>query len=298
MDAAAASKWCEDENVPVETGLVIEVKGEVWTEEKLFQVLKTLSTDKKFWVIDTKVDNTNPHTYALCEWRNELPDCFRNPSVRTIDSVELILIHPTGEQDSPTSSSTLSPTGVTGQKEKGSNTTPLKDISPELCAVLREIVAQCKKDSPDYPMTGYRKLRTFSGRHPVPSSEDGFEEWMDHATQALEEWRVPEQHKKQRIMESLRGPVLEAIRNLKLSKDNCTAQDYLDILQNVFGRTENISELHSQLEHCFQKKGEKLSKFVGRLDKILHQILLKKGIDPRAVDETRVQQVIRGAHNP
>ncbi|XP_040214464.1 paraneoplastic antigen Ma1 homolog [Rana temporaria] len=117
---------------------------------------------------------------------------------------------------------------------------------------------------------------------------------MDHATQALEEWGVPEKHKKQRIMESLRGPALEAMRNLKLSKDNCTAQDYLDVLQNVFGRTENTSELHYQLEHCFQKKGEKLSEFVGRLDKILHQILLK-GIDPREVDKAQIQQVIRGA---
>ena len=146
---------------------------------------------------------------------------------------------------------------------KGSIKAPLKDFNSELCAVLEEIIAQCKKDTPDCLTTGYRRLRPFSGRHPVPSSEDGFEEWMDHAVQALEEWGIPEKNKKQRIMESLRGPALEAIRNLKHSKDNCAAQDYLDVLQNVFGRTEDISELRCQLEHCFQKKGE----CVSRLDR-------------------------------
>ena len=109
---------------------------------------------------------------------------------------------------------------------------------------------------------------------------------MDHAVQALEEWGIPEKNKKQRIMESLRGPALEAIRNLKHSKDDCTAQDYLDVLQNVFGRTEDISELRCQLEHCFQRKGEKLSEFVSCLDKILHRMLVKKGLDSKQMLST------------
>ncbi|XP_040178138.1 paraneoplastic antigen Ma2 homolog [Rana temporaria] len=295
MDAAAASKWCKEENVTLKNGLVVEIKGEVWTEERLLPVLRTLSADRKPWIVDMRADSTNPQTYALCEWKTELPDCFKGASVNTPDCVELVLIHPTEEQDGPTSSSAPAPKGPKEQKTKGPDPTSLKTLGPELCAVLGEIVAQCKKDSADYLITGYRKLRTVSGRQPVPSSKDGFEKWLDHATQALEEWEVPERHKKQRLMESLREPALEAIRNLKLSKRDCAAQDYLDVLQSVFGRTENASELHYQLEHCFQKPGEKLPEFVGRLDKILHQILLKKGIDPRQVDKIRAQQVIRGA---
>ncbi|XP_040183683.1 paraneoplastic antigen Ma2 homolog [Rana temporaria] len=303
MDAAAATMWCIDEGVPVAKGLVIEVRGEAWDEEEVLLIMETLSPSQKLWVMNSRVDDTNPHTYALYKWADRVPDCLKKPSVKTTNGTEPFLIQP--EQDSAvpsyssaiplTSPSTPAPMGAPGKTVKGAAKTPLKDINPELCAVLEEIVAQCKKDPPDCLITRYRKLRAFSGRYPVPSSEDGFEEWMDQVTQALKEWGIPENNKKQRIMESLRGPALEAIRNLKLSKDNCTAQDYLEVLQNVFGRIEDISELRCQLEHCFQKKGEKLSEFVSRLDKILHRMLLKKGIDPKAMDKTRFQQVVKGA---
>ncbi|XP_040214352.1 paraneoplastic antigen Ma2 homolog [Rana temporaria] len=303
MDAAAAAKWCTDEGVPIKKGLVIEVRGEVWDEKETSSVLETLCQGQKFWVINSKVDTTHPHTYTLCEWRDRVPDCLKVSSVKTINGKEFFLMQPEQESAVPssssatssTSSNTLAPKGAFGKTVKGSAKAPLKDLNPELCAVLEEIVAQCKKDSTDCLVTGYRKLRAFSGKHPVPSSEDGFEEWIDQAPQALEEWGIPEKNKKQRIMESLRGPALEAIRNLKLSKDDCTAQDYLDVLHNVFGRIEDISELRCQLEHCFQKKGEKLSEFVSRLDKILHRMLLKKGIEPKDVDKIRFQQVVRGA---
>ena len=295
MDPVAAAEWCKEENVIVENGLVVEIKGEAWTEEKLLPVLRALSTDRKFWVIDIKTDTTAPHTYALCEWRKGVPDYFNGNSVKTIDQTELFLIHPGVPIAGPSSTTPGVSSQEKGVQEGHPESSPLSTFSSELCAVLGEIVAKCSRDSSSYLMTGYRKLRTFSGKQPVPSAEDGFEEWLDTATQALEEWEVPEQHKKQRITESLRGPALEAVRNLKLSKKNCTAQDYLDILQDVFGRTENAAELLYQLDHCYQEEGEKLSEFIKRLDRIIHQILLKKGIDPRKIDETRARQVLKGA---
>ncbi|XP_040210458.1 paraneoplastic antigen Ma1 homolog [Rana temporaria] len=246
MDAAAAYKWCKEDNVTLKNGLVVEIKGKVWTEERLLPVLRTLSADRKLWIIDMRTDSTSPHTYALCEWKTELPDNFKGTSVKIPGSVELFLTHPAEEQGGPTSSSAPAPGGVKERKKEESDPTPLKTLGPDLRAVF---VAQCKKDSPDYLITGYRKLRTFSGRQPVPSSKDEFEECLDHATQALEEWEIPEKHKKQRIMESLKGPALEAIHSLKLSKKDCVAQDYLDVLQSVFGRTENASELHYQLDN-------------------------------------------------
>ena len=295
MDPAAAARWCREENVLIGHGLVIGIKGENWTEEQLLSVLRTYSKDRKLWVMDMRTDTTNQHTYALCEWKKGVPDHFKGTSIKTIDQVELFLIHPEGEEEDPIPTTTGGLSTEESAKKEGFSAPPLTTLSSELCAVLGEIVAKCNKDPPNYLMAGYRKLRTFSGKQPVPSVEDGFEEWLDNATQALEEWEIPEQHKKQRITESLKGPALEAVRNLKLSKKDCTAQDYLDILQDVFGRTEKVTELLYQLEHCYQKEGEKLSEFIGRLDRIIHQILLKKGLDPRKVDETRAQQVLRGA---
>uniref|UniRef100_A0A8C5MHV4 CCHC-type domain-containing protein n=1 Tax=Leptobrachium leishanense TaxID=445787 RepID=A0A8C5MHV4_9ANUR len=75
-----------------------------------------------------------------------------------------------------------------------------------------------------------------SGRNvPTLAGEETFEEWVEQAMQALDEWDVPEAQKKQRITESLKGPASEAVRILKLSKQDCTALDYLNMLQEVFG---------------------------------------------------------------
>lgn len=71
---------------------------------------------------------------------------------------------------------------------------------------------------------------------------------------------------------------------MKLSKQEYVAQDYLNILQDVFWCTEKVSDLMYQLEHTYQNEGEKLSDYMRQLDKIMHQILLKKGLDPRKVD--------------
>ncbi|XP_077334584.1 extracellular calcium-sensing receptor-like [Lithobates pipiens] len=71
--------------------------------------------------------------------------------------------------------------------------------------------------------------------------------------------------------------------------------DYLNILNDVFGCTDIVSDLIYQLEHTYQDEGEKLSEYMRRLHKIIHQILLKKGLDPQRVDEVRAKQVLRGA---
>lgn len=143
----------------------------------------------------------------------------------------------------------------------------------------------------------YQKLRPFSGRQPVPYREEDFEEWLEQATQVLDEWDIHETHKNLRITKSLRSPASEAICNLKLSKKVCVAQNYLNILQDVFGHTEKASDLLYQFEHINQNKGKKSFDYVRCLDKILHQLLLKKGLDPQELDVVCAQQVLRGAQS-
>uniref|UniRef100_A0A8C5MZ75 CCHC-type domain-containing protein n=1 Tax=Leptobrachium leishanense TaxID=445787 RepID=A0A8C5MZ75_9ANUR len=167
-------------------------------------------------------------------------------------------------------------------------------IGPEFIVAIGDLLAKCQRTSPPHTNFGYRRLRYFTGNVPTPAGEETFEEWVEQAMQALDEWDVPEAQKKQRITESLKGPASEAVRNLKLSKKDCTALDYLYILQEVFGRTEKAAELMYQYEHTYQRKGEKM-KYMRRLDKILHQILLKKGAEPATIDKIRMQQILRGA---
>lgn len=128
---------------------------------------------------------------------------------------------------------------------------PVAMIEPEVIAALEEFVAKCQKSSPIYTGSEYQKLETFFGKQPVPVSERVLRNGCKQVMQVLDEWDIPEAQKKQRITKSLRGPASEAFHNLKLSKLDCTAHDYLDILQDVFGRTEMAPDLMYQFEHTY-----------------------------------------------
>ncbi|XP_068098363.1 paraneoplastic antigen Ma1 homolog [Hyperolius riggenbachi] len=141
----------------------------------------------------------------------------------------------------------------------------------------------------------YRKLKFFSGTQPTPNGEEEFEPWLDQVFQVIEQWSVSEAVKKQQVAESLKGAVAEVIRNLRLSKRDCSARDYLKALQDVFGETETVEVLQYKFTHTYQMEGEKLSQYIRRLDRILHQLMLKKGIDSDQVDQKRVQQIFQGA---
>uniref|UniRef100_A0A8C5MMS7 CCHC-type domain-containing protein n=1 Tax=Leptobrachium leishanense TaxID=445787 RepID=A0A8C5MMS7_9ANUR len=167
---------------------------------------------------------------------------------------------------------------------------PLAMIGPEFIVAIGDLLAKCQRTSSPHTNFGYRWLRNFTGNVPTPAGEETFEEWVEQAMQALDEWDIPEAQKKQRITESLRLGSDERI--FALSQD-CTALDYLNVLQEVFGQTEKAAELMYQYEHTYQRKGEKMTEYMRRLDKILHQILLKKGAEPATIDKIRMQQILR-----
>ncbi|XP_073470220.1 paraneoplastic antigen Ma1 homolog [Aquarana catesbeiana] len=267
MDPITVVQWCEAEGARSEASVAIELPGEDWEEKHVKEVVQALSPDRKAWVIAVRPDYGTSRTYALLEWRRGVPENFQGNSVKLSDRAKFCLTHLERPGGSPSSS-----TQVKSVKAKVPTRSRLTIVEPELFTALGNFVAKCQKDNPTYPGNAYHKLNISFGRQPVPPEEGNFEEWLEQTTQALDEWDVPEAHKKQRIAESLKGPASEAIRNLKLSKRDCVAQDYLDILQDVFGRTEKVSDLIYQLEHTYQSEGEKLSEYMRRLDKIIHHI--------------------------
>ncbi|XP_040197930.1 paraneoplastic antigen Ma1 homolog [Rana temporaria] len=142
---------------------------------------------------------------------------------------------------------------------------------------------------------GYRKLQIFLGRVPRPDGEEEFESWMDQAMQAIEEWDVSEAVRRQRISESLRSPAADVSRSQKRGRPDCEAMDYIEALYTGYGRVEKLPGPMYKFEHTHQWRGEKLSDYVVRVDRILHQIILKKGIHPREVDRVRLDQTLQGA---
>lgn len=170
---------------------------------------------------------------------------------------------------------------------------PKQSVNVDILTALGQLVKDCVK--PDHEVGHYRKLRVFSGQKPVPLGEEDYDTWMDQVTQMSEEWQCAENVKKQRVVESLRGPAADTIRFLRGAKPTATLPEYLAAIDNVFGTTESGTDLLLRFRSTLQEEGEKLSDFVYRLDKLMHRMLLKKIITRDGIDTLRMEQILRGA---
>lgn len=85
------------------------------------------------------------------------------------------------------------------------------------------------------------------------------------------------------------------VQQLKRGKPDCVAVDYIKALCAGYGRVEKLPDLIYKFEHTHQWRGERLSNYDIREDRILHQIILKKGIDPREAHEVRLESILQGA---
>uniref|UniRef100_K7FJJ0 Paraneoplastic antigen Ma-like C-terminal domain-containing protein n=1 Tax=Pelodiscus sinensis TaxID=13735 RepID=K7FJJ0_PELSI len=146
---------------------------------------------------------------------------------------------------------------------------------------------------PSYEGVGYRKLRFFFGIQPTPVGEDDFESWMDQSVQMMEEWKCSDTIKRQQLAESLRGPASDVIRSLQTSTPLAGAMEYLHALDDLYGTTE--SDLYLRCHTTYQEEGEKLSQYICRLEKVLHKVLVKKGILASRLVQVRMEQILKGA---
>ena len=170
---------------------------------------------------------------------------------------------------------------------------PKPEVNMDLVNAIGRLVDKCCQGSPDGP--SYRKLRLFSGLKPVPAGEEEYDAWMEQAAQMISEWQCSDAAKKQRIVESLKGPAADIVRFLKVSNPSATATDYLAALETAYGTTESGPDLMAKFRHTYQEDGEKLSVFLYRLDKLLHRALLKGGIAAEGMNRARLEQLIKGA---
>lgn len=168
---------------------------------------------------------------------------------------------------------------------------PKTDVNMDLVTAIGKLVDKCNQVSTDVP--SYRKLKLFSGLKPVPPGEEEYEAWMEQATQMISEWQCTDAAKRQRIVESLKGPAADIVRFLKVS--TATATDDLSALDTAYGTTENGADILAKFRHTFQKEGEKLSAFLYRLDKLLHLAPLKGGIQAADMNQAWMKQLVKGA---
>ncbi|XP_063812914.1 modulator of apoptosis 1-like [Pseudophryne corroboree] len=142
---------------------------------------------------------------------------------------------------------------------------------------------------------GYRRLRSFSGILPVPAGEDNYEEWRETVHQLSEEWHCADAVKKQRLVESLRGPAREVINATRRDDPTASFRDYLAALDLEFETIENVDDMKYRLRHTYQNVGEKLTSYIYRIDRLIHRIVDRGGMTIEEVNEKRLQQLIEGA---
>ncbi|XP_063786155.1 paraneoplastic antigen Ma2 homolog [Pseudophryne corroboree] len=147
---------------------------------------------------------------------------------------------------------------------------------------------------------GYRRLRIFSGIMPVPAGEETYEMWREAAIQHSEEWQCPEHIRRQRVVESLRGPAMGVIQATRRSNPTATLRDYIEALDFSFGTLEDVGDLLARLNGTYQEYGETLTHYIYRVDRLIYKIVDKGGLSPEIVNERRLKQVLKGAltNNP
>lgn len=69
----------------------------------------------------------------------------------------------------------------------------------------------------------------------------------------------------------------------------------MQTLETAFGTTESSADFLVKLRHTFQSEGEKLSTYLLRLDKLLHCIFRKGGLQLIDMNRLCIEQVVRGA---
>uniref|UniRef100_A0A3B1J3E8 Uncharacterized protein n=1 Tax=Astyanax mexicanus TaxID=7994 RepID=A0A3B1J3E8_ASTMX len=141
----------------------------------------------------------------------------------------------------------------------------------------------------------FRRLRTFSGIIPVPSSEEPLESWMDQARMMIEESPCSHQEKRRRIMESLKGPALGLVKAVRTAEPDVTPERLLEAIESAFGTAESGEDLYFAFRLLQQHPGEKLSSFLRRLEQALTKVVRRGGLPGGRVDRARVEQLLRGA---
>ncbi|XP_004715687.1 paraneoplastic antigen Ma3 [Echinops telfairi] len=144
----------------------------------------------------------------------------------------------------------------------------------------------------------YRELRVFSGHMMSMPGALAFEVWLEHTTHVLQMWQVPEEEKRQRLMECLRGPALQVVSSLRANNPAVSVAECLQALQRVFGPLESRRVTQVKFHKARQELGEKVSSFVVRLEPLLQKAVEKNAVSRKNVNQARLNQVLDGATLP
>lgn len=303
MDADKIIAWCDDKVISVQHSIVLSEIPLDTSEADIYRALDTVKGIGKTKLRDRRHDDTGNKEFVLVECSVQLSKIAIPPQVGILDEIGPWPVQVVSEtpHSPPNQSDDFNAKLLTFLQQEGKSladvqtvASPSPTLSTDLVGAINALVQKCHI-APAAEAQGVRKLRTFSGVIPTPSGEDEYDTWAEQTSHILEEWQCTDSLKKQKLVECLRGPASDIVRFAKIDKPSATCSDYLNALETAFGNTESASDLLVRFQSTFQQDGEKLSAYILKLDKLLHVVLRKKGIERSDMNRLRIQQIIRGA---
>ncbi|XP_054860324.1 modulator of apoptosis 1-like [Amphiprion ocellaris] len=97
--------------------------------------------------------------------------------------------------------------------------------------------------------------------------------WLEQATLLVDEGECSDKEKRQRILESLKGPALEIIQAVRMTEPDASPHDFIEAIESIFGTVESGEELYLSFRALHQQSGERLSDFLRRLERSLVKVL-------------------------
>ncbi|XP_037833479.1 uncharacterized protein LOC119617377 [Kryptolebias marmoratus] len=291
---AELSEWCDTETIDVTHAILVVGVGKDLEVAKIEEELHSV----RCWgrVRGTKPYSDGDGVLVLCECKEVIDPSLVPPEVRPNDgAIWKIITH----AQQPTTSAPAEDFSVKLQRflsSEGKTFADIQSMSSTDESVLRAMVDVVSRTTRSQTEShGYRRLRIFSGITPTPAGEETLEYWLEQATLMVQESELTEQEKRRRILEGLRGPALEIVKSLRLSKPRATAQEFLDAMDCAFGSAESAEDLYFSFRLIQQKSGEKLSDYVRRIEPFLAKVVKKGGVSANEKDKVRVEQLLRGA---
>ncbi|XP_063806659.1 paraneoplastic antigen Ma1 homolog [Pseudophryne corroboree] len=307
VTGADITRWCQEKGVNVNYSLSLVGNLSTIKEEDVLTVMGQVYGISYLCIVD-KWREQNEEVSAMLLSGKEVLDRTLFPGMIILErgSGRKIQILWPEEQRSEEEEATQGEDQGAGEPLNGVNSTGSYMIrdepdaasrqpsssEPKVEAVVDKVVSHLERWHFE---GGYRRLRIFSGITPIPAGEETYDMWREAAIQHSEEWQCPEHIRKQRVVESLRGPAMRVVQATRRSNPNATLREYIEALDFSFGTLEDVGDLLARLNSTYQNYGETLTQFIYRVDRLIYTIVDKGGLTADLVDERRLRQILKGA---
>lgn len=107
----------------------------------------------------------------------------------------------------------------------------------------------------------------------------------------VEECDCSPKEKRQRLIESLRGPALDILKSAHASDPNVSPELCLEAIEHAFGTAKSGEELYFAFRLMQQQSGEKLSDFLRRPEQSLGRVVQRGRLPLYCADKARLEQL-------